>query len=521
MSTTHPPDLQPSSRSGRSGRSGRTGRSGRGPRGGPPRRGRFGGIAGYVVAILVTAAVTFLVVGLLTNIFERQQEARAPYQRVVEVTEDTIDPAIWGQNWPLQYDSYRRTVDYERTRYGGSDAIPMQKLDKYPWLRKMWSGYAFALDYREARGHAYMLFDQDHTERVLQRPQPGACLHCHSSVMKAYRVMGDGDVMAGFRKVNAMPWSEARRLQDAQGNPLIEHPAACVDCHHPETMQVRATRPAFLVGIAAYQRSLGREDYDVNRDASRQEMRSYVCAQCHVEYYFKGEGKEVTFPWSKGLKVEEIEAYYDEEEYSDWRHGITGAGVLKAQHPEFEVWSQGTHARAGVSCSDCHMPYVRTGASKVSDHHVRSPLLNIAHACQTCHRVSEDELRARAHVIQDRTLALIDRAAVALDEMLDTLAATKQAGISERALEPAYALQRRAQWRLDFAFSENSHGFHAGQEIARILAESIDYSRQARQVALSARATPAPEPPPAPPVIGVTPREEAPPGPLNPPPKRN
>jgi len=135
--------------------------------------------------------------------------------------------------------------------------------------------------------------------------------------------------------------------------------------------------------------------------ATRQEMRSLVCAQCHVEYYFKGAGKLVTYPWANGLRVEQIEAYYDETRFTDWTHKETGAPVLKAQHPEFETWSQGIHARSGVACADCHMPYVREGAIKVSSHHVRSPLLNIAQACQTCHRIPEAEIKARVEQIQD------------------------------------------------------------------------------------------------------------------------
>jgi len=89
--------------------------------------------------------------------------------------------------------------------------------------------------------------------------------------------------------------------------------------------------------------------------ATRQEMRSYVCGQCHVEYYFKGDEKILTFPWSKGLRPEDIEAHYDEYGFSDWTHKETGAKMLKAQHPEFETWSSGLHARSGVSCADCHM----------------------------------------------------------------------------------------------------------------------------------------------------------------------
>jgi nitrite reductase (cytochrome c-552) len=176
------------------------------------------------VLVVTAAVVAIAVAALLVNIFERQQEARNPYVRFVDVTDDTTDPNIWGANWPRQYESYRQTVDYERTRYGGSDAIPRQKLEVYPWLRTMWAGHAFSIDYRESRGHAYTLHDQDHTERVAQRPQPGACLHCHASIMPAYRYVGKGDVWEGFLRVNEMSWNEARKLADAEGNALVSHP---------------------------------------------------------------------------------------------------------------------------------------------------------------------------------------------------------------------------------------------------------------------------------------------------------
>jgi nitrite reductase (cytochrome c-552) len=434
------------------------------------------------------------------------------------VTEQTIDPKTWAMNWPHQYDSYQRTVDYQRTRYGGSDAVPEQLLDRDPWLRTLFSGYAFSLDYREARGHAYMLLDQEQTERVLQKPQPGACLHCHSSVLPLYRHEGEGDVMAGFLKVNAMSYSEARSLKNDKGELLVQHPVSCIDCHDPETMQLRVTRPGFINGIKALKAHQGDADYDVNRDATRQEMRTYACAQCHVEYYFKGEQKTLTYPWENGIKVEEIEKYYDDLGFSDWTHGVTGAPVLKAQHPEFELWSQGIHARSGVSCADCHMPYLRVGAMKVSDHHVRSPLLNVARACQTCHRIAEEELISRAHTLQDRTRALIDRTSEAYVEMVDAIAAAKASGVAEEELREAWKLQRKAQFRLDFVYAENSKGFHASQETARILAEAIDYARQGQLTALSLRARPEPPPePPTPaPVEGVTPTEKAPPGPQEP-----
>jgi nitrite reductase (cytochrome c-552) len=220
------------------------------------------------------------------------------------------------------------------------------------------------------------------------------------------------------------------------------------------------------------------QEYDVNALATRQELRSFVCGQCHVEYYFKGAQKIVTYPWHKGLRVGEIERYYDEQQFTDYKHGETGAPILKAQHPEFELWNQGIHARSGVACADCHMPYQREGAVKISDHQVRSPLLNVARACQTCHRYPEEEIKARANAIQDKNQALMDRAENALIELLDALKTAKNGKVDARAIKEAQALQRKAQWRVDFINAENSMGFHAPQEAARVLGEAIDYARQ-------------------------------------------
>jgi nitrite reductase (cytochrome c-552) len=149
-----------------------------------------------------------LLLALVTNIFERKQEARQLFVRMVEVTEDTMDPAVWGQNWPFQYDSYLRTSRPTTTRYGGrglgaSDGGPAeQKLDRDPWLRRIFAGYAFALDYRDRRGHFYALFDQEETRRVTERQQPGACLHCHAANLALYRFAGKGDIQKGFEQVS-------------------------------------------------------------------------------------------------------------------------------------------------------------------------------------------------------------------------------------------------------------------------------------------------------------------------------
>ncbi|GAA4437255.1 ammonia-forming cytochrome c nitrite reductase subunit c552 [Bremerella cremea] len=521
----------------------------------PSKGSRGNSFFGLVGLMLLFAVITFGVVALLMNIFERKQEARIPFVRLEEVDEVSTDPAPWGVNWPHQYDSYLRTVDMEESDYGGSDGMTASKLEAHPWLKRLFAGYAFSLDYREARGHAYMLSDQEKTKRVTERKQGGACLHCHASVVPTYRRLGlieQGEmdvtelelahdfnwpaVMKGFEKMSTMDYADAHAeiemTPDGTTASGKAHPVSCIDCHDPESMAIRVTRPGFVNGIAALAKSddpvphlpsiqrwrNGKKDrdYDPNRDATRQEMRTFVCAQCHVEYYCATK-ETLFFPWGNGLKVEQIEELYDNHKFPDgsdfidYKHGETGAKIYKAQHPEFELWSQGIHARSGVSCADCHMPYERKGAMKVSSHWVGSPLLTADKSCQTCHNVNAQELVDRVHIIQDRTKALTERAAVAMTSMLDAIRAAQAAGATDEQLAPILELQKKGMWRLDFISSENSKGFHADQEAARILGESIDYCRQAEIEALKLRAPEAPEPTGE--VIeveGITPDDKAP-----------
>jgi nitrite reductase (cytochrome c-552) len=455
---------------------------------------------------IVSAGCTAVIAGLLVNIFQRKQEAKNPYLRFVDVSNDTTDPAEWGKNWPREYDGYLRTVLPTRTKYGGGapseGMLPPEKAEKNPWLTRMFAGYAFAIDYRDRRGHANMLADQEGTKRTKERKQPGSCLHCHASVIPLYRQTGaeivptgspGEQLQKGFEAIGRLDYWEANAKLEKSGH---KHPVSCVDCHDPKSMQLRVTRPGFINGIKALKAHEGIADYDPNRDATRQEMRSFVCGQCHVEYYC-GPKTTLFYPWIEGLKVEEIESYYDKYKFDDghrfydWKHAETGAEVLKAQHPEFEVWNQGTHGKAGVACADCHMPYMREGALKVSDHWVRSPLTNINRACQQCHHYPEQDILKRVETIQDRHYALLTRTGNALVDMLDAIKAAKQASATEAQLAPILQLQRQAQWRLDFVAAENSMGFHAPQELARILGESIDMSRQAQLAATSLKVSPA------------------------------
>jgi nitrite reductase (cytochrome c-552) len=387
-------------------------------------------------------------------------------QRVAETAGNEIDPKAWATIFPRHYDALMRTrIDYGRTTYGGS--TPYDKLASNPFRRRAWAGHPFELAYNAARGHYYAQIDQQKSHRTRERDQPAACIHCHAAeaplLLEEY----------GWEGFHKMRYDELRDR--------LHHGTSCRDCHSPATMELQITRPAFL-------NAMKRRGIDVSA-AGRQEMRSYVCAQCHVEYYFRGANQELVFPWNHGIRVEDIERHFDEYGFQDWTHAKTGAPLIKIQHPDFELFSTGVHYGSGVACADCHMPYIREGGALISDHWIRSPLMNLSNACQSCHTASEDRLRARVVEIQHRTAELLGTAEAALADLMDAIVTAQEAGVQDAALEDARRFHRRAQLRWDFVDAENSTGFHSPQEAARILTHAVDFARRGERSALEAIAT--------------------------------
>jgi nitrite reductase (cytochrome c-552) len=415
----------------------------------------------FVVGAIVFGGIAYL----LSNIQTRKAEAVQYPLKVVEISDTELDPAVWGKNFPREYDSFMKTQDDTiSTPYGGS--VPINKLERYPVLKRLWAGYPFSVDYNEERGHYYALIDQKKTQRIVVKEQPGACANCHAA--EAPQLIAQ----MGWENFNHTPYNQ---LKDQ-----LHTGTSCADCHDPNTMELRVTRPAF-------KNAMETRGIDLSK-STRQEMRTYVCAQCHVEYYFKGDNKVLTFPWSKGLSIDDIEKHYDEYAFKDWDHQETKAPMLKIQHPEFEMYSSGIHAQSGVACADCHMPYVREGAVKVSDHWLRSPLTDVNRACGSCHKQSEQELKDRIKTIQDKTAGLLRETEAALTDTIDAIDKAEAAGVGDDALKEARQLHRRGQMRWDFVFSENSTGFHSPQEAARVLADAINFARQGQLAA--ERATP-------------------------------
>lgn len=410
-----------------------------------------------VLAFVVGALLMAGAGALLLSIQQRKAEALQYPLKIVQVSSTELDPSVWGKNYPREYDSFMQSKDTTiQTTFGGS--VKYSKLEKDPLLVRLYAGNPFSVDYNKARGHYYALIDQKETQRIQVASQPGTCANCHSAEAP--------------QLIQKMGWENFSRTPYKDIMDQLHTGTSCADCHDPATMNLRISRKAFIDAMAA-------RGIDVN-NATRQEMRSYVCAQCHVEYYFQGDNKVLTFPWTNGLSVDNIDQYYDKIAFKDWVHKDTGAPMIKIQHPDFEMWSSSIHARSGVACADCHMPYVREGAIKVSDHWVRSPLTDISRACQPCHRESEEELKTRAVNIQQTTKTLTGQTETALVDSIDAIVAARKSGATDSDLAQTLQLYRKASLRWDFVSSENSTGFHSPQEAARILANAIDLARQAQ-----------------------------------------
>ncbi len=405
------------------------------------------------------SALGVLGLGLLaSSITERRQErVISQVQFKKPIGEWESDNSVWGVSFPREYNSWELTKqDSAYTKYGGSGF--RDYLKDHPSLVVMWAGYGFAKEYNAPRGHYHAVEDVTDTHRRNEKT-PATCWTCKSPDVP--RLMAK-EGPANFYK---------HKFDDYIGE--VKNTIGCGDCHNNETMALQISRPALK---EAFER-MGKDITKV----SHQEMRSLVCAQCHVEYYFKGKKENyLTFPWDQGLKVEDMEKYYSTAGHVDWVHAISGAKMIKMQHPDYEVYKQGIHAYRGVSCADCHMPYKAEGGIKFTDHQVRSPLENIENSCQVCHRWSEKDLRSRVEGMQDNHLQMLKNAEQVITELHLEIGDAMKLGATDAELDSARKMVSLAQMYWDYVAANNGMGFHAPQECARILNKAFKIASEGR-----------------------------------------
>ena len=411
-----------------------------------------------------TIVVVFLLGLLAASVNERRAEIATLFaNKRVEITGIESRSSIWGENYPREYETWKKTADSTfASKHHGN--IFQDVLQERPAMVVLWAGYAFSMDYSAPRGHSYAIRDIHNTLRTgapmtaEEGPQPATCWSCKSPDVP--RLMAE----AGIEEFYKNKWA-------AYGHEVV-NPIGCADCHNPQNMNINISRPALAEAFE-------RQGKDISK-STIQDLRSLACAQCHVEYYFKGDGKYLTFPWDKGMTVEAMEEYYDEVGFTDWTHKLSKAPMLKAQHPDYELFQLGPHAQRGLSCADCHMPYKTDGAIKYSDHQLVSPLMNIDRTCQSCHRDSKENLMKYVYEYQDKALEIRNRVETELSKAHIGAKYAWDNGANDKQMEPVLKLLRAAQWRWDFAVASHGASFHAPVETQRILAHSLDKSYQAQ-----------------------------------------
>ena len=414
------------------------------------------------ILFIITLVVVFLVGMFTASIVERRAETTAKLQPETKIDEWEVDNSVWGKNYPREYDSYLKMKDTSfHSLFGGSARIDY--LEEYPALVVLWAGYAFSKAYEQSRGHIYAVNDIRNILRTggeKESPMPGTCWTCKGP-----------DVPRMMSKIGVGQFYQSKWID--LGKEIV-NPIGCLDCHDPKTMNLRISRPAL---IEAFERQGKKIE-----DFSHQDMRSLVCAQCHVEYYFQKGTNYLTFPWDKGFSVEQIEEYYDTLKFSDWTHKLSRAPMLKTQHPDYELFQTGVHYARGVACADCHMPYKVEGGIKYSDHHLQSPLNSISTTCQVCHRESEEQLRQDVYSRQQKIREIRALTEETLAKAHIEAKAAWDNGATEAEMAPVLTLLRHSQWRWDWIAASNSMGFHSPVEALRVLGTSIQKAEKARGI---------------------------------------
>ena len=417
----------------------------------------------YKILFAISLIAIGLMSALLASINEKQEEKKQLLATPQMDRWETKNEEF-RKYYPRQVDSWKQTKN--------SDEIE-DMLKKYPELVVLWAGYSFSKDYNAPRGHFYAVEDNRNTLRTggptddKTGPMPTACWTCKSpDVVRIMDKEGDDEYYTG-------KWSK-------YGSDIINS-IGCVDCHNPETMELQVNRKYLNDALKAEGKSVTLEN------ATQQDMRTMVCAQCHVEYYFKktplANGKTsmvVTLPWAEGTSVESIEKYYDNIEFSDWVHQISKTPMLKAQHPEYETWKTGAHGKNNVSCADCHMPYTQEGGVKYTDHKIGNPLENMDKTCMNCHRVSEKSLLANINEKRARKDELAKKALVQLSAAHLEAGKAWEVGATEAEMKSILTDIRHSQWRLDYAIASHGAFYHAPEETLRTLGTALEKAGNAR-----------------------------------------
>ncbi|MFZ7198553.1 ammonia-forming nitrite reductase cytochrome c552 subunit [Avibacterium avium] len=420
------------------------------------------------LASLAIAGLTLVSAQPLMAADNSVAEKRAPTrEELAKPNPDLKIQAIseqFAEKYPKQYNSWAATAE-------STEIVPAIEVD--PRMIVMWGGYAFSKEYNKPRGHFYTVTDVRNILRTgapfdaNSGPQPMACWTCKGpDVPRLIAEWGEEEYFNG-------KW--------AKGGAEVVNSIGCADCHDTTSKDFAEGKPALRIARPHVLRALDAIGKDFAH-LDKTDKRGAICANCHVEYYFdKKVVNNVVFPWMKGVDVDSMEQYYDNIEFYDWIHSISKTPMLKAQHPDYETWLQGTHGKNGVTCVDCHMPKVQGADGKVyTDHKIGNPLDSFENTCANCHDQSKETLTkvvaGHKKDIKDVMIKLEDQIVKAHFEAK----AAWDAGATEEEMKPALQAIRHAQWRWDYSAAGHGGHIHAPDIILKTIATGLDRIADAR-----------------------------------------
>ena len=409
-----------------------------------------------------------------------------------------------------------------------------------PAFDKLMMPHGFTKEHNEPRSHAFALYDQLVIDRAfggrfqnkegwqfltkdggnfkiwdyLEDQYPGqdhkafkpgtaaaanpVCMSCKTSDhILDWAYLGD--------PVPGAKWSRTSKVVDFVKD--VNHALNCNFCHDPHSAKPRIIRDGLIqaltrpekdtlwhkdargakievkdLGVRGYTRKIATlSRYDTNLQ----------CGQCHVEYNCNPgtdptTGKPIGmtdartnhFPFKP---VTEIGKHYTDLKFRDFKHGITGAMLWKAQHPDVENYYNSKHQAAGVECSQCHMPKVKdpkTGKTFTS-HWQTSPKHYIKETCLTCHKDwSEKQANYAIDSLKNRFFGKARKAEFWLTRFVDKFEEAQNLGVDAKALDAAREKHFDAHINWEWWAASNGAHFHNPEAATESLNKSMTVSQE-------------------------------------------
>ena len=402
-------------------------------------------------------AIAFML--FMTNsIMQRKVEAVQIQTPKVSMKENESNNWKFKEAYPHEFHSWLKTKDNKPAK--------TDVLADNPAVMVIFGDSGMSKSREGTTGHYYGLIGLYEPLRSgLKGASTPTCVACHSSdVPRLIEQYGEDGFFAA---------TKFNMLEETT------NPIGCANCHDTKTMGLKVTLPHAIDGI----KEMGKDPNNL----SQGELRNFVCVQCHSEYYSKkvlvddkNVSKLVT-PLKFFENIEKLEEFYDKKAQKDYTHNLSKTPMLRAQHSEAGMAMNGIHYQRGVSCADCHMPYIKEGGVKYTSHDSKSPVSRIDKTCQNCHRESEQTLM---NDITNRKSIYQANVASLEKTLADTHLLVKKAldaGAKVEELTSIHEHLRTSQWRWDYVASARGSFFHAPIESMRLVATGLDHAHKAKE----------------------------------------